>query len=49
MIGSAPEYEVGKGSGKSDRFGPSFDPNYAGGADFEFASERPEEAPAGRV
>jgi hypothetical protein len=35
--------------GKPDRFGLSFDPNYAEAADFEFASEQPEEAPAGRV
>jgi hypothetical protein len=45
----APEYKIGKGSGKSDRFGLSFDPNYAEAADFEFSSEQPEEAPAGRV
>jgi hypothetical protein len=49
MYGFAPEYKVGKGSGKSDRFGLSFDPNYAEAADFEFATEQPEEAPAGRV
>ena len=44
-----PGYKIGKGSGKSDRFGLSFDPNYAEAADFEFASDQPEEAPAGRV
>jgi hypothetical protein len=49
MFGFAPEYKVGKGSGKSDRFGLSFDPNYAEAADFEFSSEQAEEAPAGRV
>jgi hypothetical protein len=49
MFGFAPEYKIGKGSGKSDRFGLSFDPNYAEAADFEFSSEQPEEAPAGRV
>ena len=49
MFGFAPEYKIGKGSGKSDRFGLSFDPNYAEAADFEFASHQPEEAPAGRV
>jgi hypothetical protein len=49
MFGFAPEYKVGKGSGKSDRFGLSFDPNYAEAADFEFSSEQPDEAPAGRV
>lgn len=49
MFGFAPEYKIGTGSGKSDRFGLSFDPNYAEAADFEFASEQSEEAPAGRV
>jgi hypothetical protein len=49
MYGFAPEYKVGKGSGKSNRFGMSFDPNYAEAADFEFSTEQPEEAPAGRV
>jgi hypothetical protein len=49
MFGFAPEYKIGKGSGKSDRFGLSFDPNYAEAADFEFSSEQAEEAPAGRV
>ena len=49
MFGFAPEYKIGTGSGKSDRFGLSFDPNYAEAADFEFSSEQPEEAPTGRV
>ena len=48
-FGFAPEYMVGKGSGKSDRFGLSFDPVYAEAADFEFASEQPSEAPTGRA
>jgi hypothetical protein len=49
MFGFAPEYKVGKGSGRSDRFGLSFDPNYAEAADFEFSSEHQDQAPAGRV
>jgi hypothetical protein len=49
MFGFAPEYKIGTGSGKSDRFGLAFDPNYAEAADFEFSSEQSEEAPAGRV
>jgi hypothetical protein len=49
MFGFAPEYKIGTGSGKSDRFGLGFDPNYAEAADFEFASDQSEEAPAGRV
>jgi len=49
MFGFAPEYKIGSGSGKSDRFGLSFDPNYGEAADFEFSSEQSEEAPAGRV
>jgi hypothetical protein len=48
-FGFAPEYKIGKGSGKSDRFGLSFDPNYAEAADFEFASEQAADAPTGRV
>jgi hypothetical protein len=49
MFGFAPEYKIGMGSGKSDRFGLSFDPKYAEAADFEFSSEQPEEAPVGRA
>ena len=49
MFGFAPEYTIGRGNGKSDRFGLSFDPNYAEAADFEFASEMAEGAPTGRI
>ena len=49
MFGFAPEYKIGMGSGKSDRFGLSFDPKYAEAAEFEFSSEQPEEAPVGRA
>jgi hypothetical protein len=49
MFGFAPEYKIGKGSGKSDRFGLSFEPTYAEAADFEFSSEQAEEAPVGRA
>jgi hypothetical protein len=50
MFGFAPEYGIGHGrGGKSERFGLSFDPNYAEAADFEFASEMAEGAPTGRV
>jgi len=49
MFGFAPEFKIGRGRGKSDRFGLSFDPIYGEAADFEFASEQPAEAPAGRA
>jgi len=49
MFGFAPEYRIGKGSGKSDRFGLSFDPLYAETAAFEFATDQAEGAPAGRA
>jgi hypothetical protein len=49
MFGFAPEYKIGKASGKSDRFGLSFDPMYAEAAAFEFASDQPEEAVRGRA
>jgi hypothetical protein len=41
MFGFAPEYTIGKSSGKSDAFGLSFtaDGNYGEHADFEFSSE----------
>jgi hypothetical protein len=49
MFGFAPEYKVGKGPGKSDRFGLSYEPIYGESSDFEFASEQAEGAPTGRV
>ena len=49
MFGFAPEYRIGRGPGKSDRFGLSFEPIYAEAADFEFSTEQSAEAPAGRV
>jgi len=35
----APEYTVGKASGRSDRFGLSFDASYGESAEFEYSSE----------
>ena len=49
MFGFAPEYKIGRGSGKSDRFGLSFEPTYAETAEFEFSTEQPGEAPVGRA
>lgn len=49
MFGFAPEYKIGRGPGKSDRFGLSFEPVYAEAADFEFSTDQPDEAPAGRI
>jgi hypothetical protein len=49
MFGFAPEYKIGKGPGKSDRFGLGYEPIYGEAADFEFASEIPEGAPTGRI
>lgn len=42
-FGFAPEYRVGKTSGRSDGFGLSFEPAYGEHADFEFTSEAPAE------
>jgi hypothetical protein len=49
MFGFAPEYRIGRGPGRSDRFGLSYEPIYAEAADFEFSTEQSAEAPAGRV
>ena len=39
MFGFAPEYKIGKASGKSDAFDLPFDAKYGEGADFEFSTE----------
>jgi hypothetical protein len=39
MFGFAPTYKIGKGSGRSDAFGLSFDARYGESADFEFSTE----------
>jgi hypothetical protein len=49
MFGFAPEFKIGRGPGKSDRFGLSYEPIYCEAADFEFASEVEEGAPTGRI
>jgi hypothetical protein len=49
MFGFAPEFKIGRGPGKSDRFGLSYEPIYGESADFEFASEMAEGAPTGRI
>jgi hypothetical protein len=49
MFGFAPEFRVGHGPGSSNWFGLDFEGVYGETADYEFASEMPEGAPAGRV
>ncbi|WP_251070146.1 DUF1326 domain-containing protein [Streptomyces sp. ISL-96] len=49
LFGFAPEYVVGRASGRSDAFGLSFEAAYGERADYAFSSEAPEGAPAGRV
>jgi hypothetical protein len=49
MFGFAPEFRVGKGPGKSDRFGLGFEPIYGETADYEFSTEQAEDAVKGRV
>jgi hypothetical protein len=44
MFAFAPEYKVGKGSGKIEVFGSSYDARYAETADFEYSTEMAEGA-----
>ena len=39
MFGLAPEYQIGKGTGRSTAFGIGFEASYGQSADFEFSSE----------
>ena len=39
MFGFAPTYKVGKGSGRSEAFGLSFEARYGESAEFEFSTE----------
>jgi hypothetical protein len=39
MFGFAPEYKIGKTTGKSDAFGLSFDSSYGESAEFEYSTE----------
>jgi hypothetical protein len=48
MFGFAPEFRVGRAPGRMSNLGVEFDGNYGETADFEFASEQAEGAPAGR-
>jgi hypothetical protein len=43
MFGFAPEFRIGRGSGRSNAFGLAFEPIYGEAADFVFSTE--EEAP----
>jgi hypothetical protein len=49
MFGFAPEFQIGKASGRSDLFGLDFEGVYAESADYTFASEMAEGASKGRV
>ena len=49
MYGFAPEFRVGRAPGSSNWFGLDFEGVYGETADYEFASEMPEDAPTGRV
>jgi hypothetical protein len=44
MFGFAPTFKIGKGSGRFNVFGSSYDASYAEGAEFEFSTEVPEGA-----
>jgi hypothetical protein len=48
MFGFAPEFRVGHAPGKVSVFGMDFETIYGESADYEFTSEMPEGAPAGR-
>ena len=39
MFGLAPEYQIGKGTGRSTAFGMGYEASYGQSADFEFSSE----------
>jgi hypothetical protein len=49
MFGFAPEFLIGKGSGRSDLFGIGFEAVYGETADFNFSSEMAEGGPKGRA
>jgi hypothetical protein len=39
MFGFAPEFRIGRGPGRSESFGITYEPVYGESADYEFASE----------
>jgi hypothetical protein len=49
MFGFAPEFEVGRSSGRSDAFGLSYEASYGETADYVFSSEEIEGAGRGRA
>ncbi|GAP47100.1 DUF1326 domain-containing protein [Streptomyces azureus] len=49
MFGFAPEFEVGRSSGRSDAFGLSYEASYGETADYVFSSEETEGASQGRA
>jgi hypothetical protein len=49
MFGFAPEFEVGRSSGRSDAFGLSYEASYGETADYVFSSEETEGATQGRA
>lgn len=49
MFGFAPEFEVGRSSGRSDAFGLSYEASYGETADYVFSSEETEGVSRGRA
>jgi len=49
MFGFAPEFEVGRTTGRSDAFGMSYEASYGETADYVFSSEETEETAHGRI
>lgn len=49
MFGLAPEFEVGRTTGRSDAFGLSYEASYGETADYTFSTEEIEGAPRGRA
>lgn len=49
LYGFAPEYQIGKGAGRSDIFGLNFEGVYGETADYTFSSEQAENAFTGRA
>ncbi|MBE8473559.1 DUF1326 domain-containing protein [Streptomyces justiciae] len=49
MFGFAPEFEVGRTTGRSDAFGLTYEASYGETAEYVFSSEEPEGAAQGRA
>ncbi|GHE71191.1 hypothetical protein GCM10017771_95170 [Streptomyces capitiformicae] len=49
MFGVAPEFEVGRTTGRSDAFGLTYEASYGEAAEYVFSGEEAEGAAQGRV